>query len=265
MPAYSLNLIVTGLCPLFLAKGATPTPTFERAAFGFIHHPPHIPTLTVNGSNLGLWLEGLVLLRVFDEFGNRKRGLSIRPDNANSNKLDAFARIIDLEGAAFHNRSLPRNHSALKSHLEFDYGEIYTNRLTPFPIEFERQGQTTQPQYFAEEIGILVVLQENEYATLKFPREGILLTFKNMNFDVYLDNTCRRIGQGCEDTPDGNDFALAYEVLNIPVPERFKARAVSPFSEIPSPGVFFSPAPRICMPVALSQSFALPLEGDYLT
>lgn len=236
-------ITASGVCPLVLVPKESNT--FQYAAFVYIDDTRHIPSLKINGAEVGAWLTGKITLTVHR---NDQQNNSIR-------KGERFDKIIDLE--PLFSSPIQKDFSALTAQFEIDDGEIFSYKLLERHVNFlqEQNGKKEiirADQEIATEIGVLIELNPGGYATLHFEDHNIDIILKDARFHIELDNSCNEASSRCPGEGDQNDFLLNYKILRI---GQQKPISIQPtgYSPPPPPGgvITLGTAPRICGSLAL--------------
>lgn len=268
---YEINLTVTGLCPLILMKGnQTEEGKYEQGAFSLIEHKRHITSLKINDVDAGPWFLEKVELQVFDKTNTERKGDISTLADATRGDLP-FSKVADLE--IFHNKEqspdkrkpLKKDFRCLKAYLKFHTGTLFTRKLISEKIGLiNDNGSKVSPAYFAEEIGLRIILAKDECAKLILKDQNVEITLKNNNYDIELDNSCPirslRCLEKARKNPPETDFTLIYKLLNkVAMRERFKVYYENMTNM--DDNTPFSIRPLICVPVVLSQSTETPPDN----
>lgn len=131
-----------------------------------------------------------------------------------------FRWIVDLEGREFYSRPLPFIAGAIKQSIFIHNGLFFTYNAHPVVIISPLSGR--RPAWVAEQIGCDIFLEDQEEAVLRYgpglESSIILRKSDGTSHTISLENICEEPPGA---TPNNNDFAFYYEVIDIPSRAQF--------------------------------------------
>jgi hypothetical protein len=145
-----------------------------------------------------------------------------------------FRWVLDFEGRELHNHQLPVRPGALKRSV-FVYNGLFYARDTheviirrPFHHTTGTAGDEsllpqTQSGLICKSVGCDIYLTDQEEFLFKYGPDGNysirLKKEQGISYEISVTNLCP---EDVEPAPGSSDFALYYEVLNVPENEQFK-------------------------------------------
>jgi hypothetical protein len=146
-----------------------------------------------------------------------------------------FRWVLDFEGGELHNRQLPVRAGALKRSVFVYNGLFYTRATREVIIRRPSHhaigkagGESLLPQSqsgpICKSVGCDIYLTDQEEFLFKYgPDANYSIRLKKehgISYEISVTNLCSEDGERAR--PDSGDFALYYEVLNVPENEQFR-------------------------------------------